>query len=139
MDVTRRYGFSASHRLHSDAFSEEENNELFGKCNNPYGHGHDYEIFITARGVIDAGTGRVCSPAAIDELVERYVTSAFEHRNMNKDIAEFAATVPTTENVATAIAERLRNNWQEAFPSGQPRLAKVRIRETGRNSFELIL
>ncbi len=139
MDLTRKYTFSASHRLHSDAFSEAENTELFGKCNNPYGHGHDYEIFVTARGAVDGETGQVCSPAVLDALVKRHVLDAFEHRNMNTDVAEFVGLVPTTENLASVIAERLRVHWAETFPAGQPKLQKVRIRETDRNSFELIL
>ncbi len=139
IEVTRKYRFSASHRLHSDAFSPEENVVLFGKCNNPYGHGHDYELFVTAQGPLDARTGQVCSPALLDSLVDRRVVKDYEHRYMNIDLPEFAATVPTTENVATAIADRLRQHWAEAFPSGEPRLSRVRIRETDRNIFELVL
>lgn len=139
VDLTRKYTFSASHRLHSSAFSEAENAELFGKCNNPYGHGHDYEIFITARGPVNRETGRVCITSVLDELVTRYVVNAYEHRNMNTDVPEFASAVPTTENLASAIASRLQDHWKEAFPMGVPRLCKVRIRETDRNIFELIL
>lgn len=139
IEVTRKYSFSASHRLHSDLFSEAQNTEVFGKCNNPYGHGHDYEIFVTARGVLDEHTGRVFSPAVLDDLVARHVIDAYEHKNMNADVPEFADTVPTTENLAVAIAARLQDHWVEAFPTGEPRLRKVRIRETDRNIFELIL
>ena len=139
IDLTRKYTFSASHRLHSDAFSEAENEELFGKCNNPYGHGHDYEIFVTARGPLDEATGRVCSISVLDDLVKKHVVNAYEHRNMNTDVPEFVSAIPTTENLAAAIAARLREHWMEAFPLGEPRLCKVRIRETDRNVFELIL
>ena len=139
IDLTRKYRFSASHRLHSDAFSEAENTELFGKCNNPYGHGHDYEVFITARGPLDRATGRVCTISVLDDLVKRHMVDAYEHRYMNTDLPEFTSAIPTTENLASAIALRLQNHWAEAFPSGVPRLCKVRIRETDRNIFELIL
>lgn len=139
MEVTRRYDFSASHRLHSEAFSEEDNTALFGKCNNPYGHGHNYELFVTARGPVDSRTGLVCDPAVLDALVESQVLDAYRHKNMNTDVPEFAGTVPTTENVTTAIARRLQSGWAAAFSSGVPQLRKVRIRETDRNIFELIL
>ncbi|MDQ6676481.1 MAG: 6-carboxytetrahydropterin synthase [Acidobacteriota bacterium] len=137
--MTRRYGFAASHRLHSERFSEAENAALFGKCNNPYGHGHDYEIFVTARGEVDPRTGRAFDPAVLDALVERHVLSAYHHRNMNTDVPEFLGTVPTTENLASAIAARLRDHWSEAFPDAEPALRRVRIRETDRNIFELNL
>lgn len=140
IEVTRRYGFAASHRLHSERFSEAENAELFGKCNNPFGHGHDYEIFVTARGEVDARTGRAFDPAVLDRLVERRVLSAYHHKNMNTDVPEFSNVVPTTENLASAIAVRLKDHWSEAF-SGEalPALCRVRIRETDRNIFELNL
>lgn len=139
IEVTRRYDFSASHRLHSDVLSEEENTALFGKCNNPFGHGHNYEVFVTTRGPVNTKTGLVCEPGLLDALVKRHVLDAYRFKNMNTDVPEFSATVPTTENVAVAIAERLQSNWTEAFPSGSPQLCKVRIRETDRNIFELIL
>jgi len=139
IDVTRKYEFSASHRLHSDAFSEAENNALFGKCNNPFGHGHNYELFVTAQGPVDFRSGRAVDTAAMDKLIAEHVLAAYRYKNMNTDLPEFAATVPTTENVATAIAQRLKDHWSDAFPSGFPKLHKIRIRETDRNIFELIL
>ncbi len=139
IQVTRKYDFSASHRLHSDTFSEAENTRLFGKCNNPFGHGHNYELFVTAEGPVDACTGRVVDPPTLDKLVTQYVLTAYRLKNMNLDLPEFAKLVPTTENVASAIAQRLQQHWPEAFPTGVPRLSKIRIRETDRNIFELIL
>ncbi|MCU1260802.1 MAG: hypothetical protein JWO80_3687, partial [Bryobacterales bacterium] len=109
--VTRRYQFAASHRLHSESFSEEKNRAVFGKCNNPYGHGHDYEIFVTARGPVDERTGRALDPARLDELVDREIVAAFHHKNMNLDVPAFARTVPTTENLAIEIARRLTEKW----------------------------
>ena len=137
--VTRRYEFSASHRLHSSHFSAEENREIFGKCNNPYGHGHDYEIFVTVRGPVEEGTGRAADAARLDGLVGQHVVSAFHHKNMNLDVPAFAAIVPTTENLAVEIGRRLSERWDEAFPGPWPVLEKVRIRETDRNIFELTL
>jgi len=137
--VTRKYDFSASHRLHSEAFSEAENTRLFGKCNNPFGHGHNYELFVTAEGPVDPRSGRAVCPATLDSLVTQHVLTAYQLKNMNLDLPEFATLVPTTENVATAIALRLQHHWREAFPTGVPRLCKIRIRETDRNIFELIL
>jgi len=139
IEVTRRYSFSASHRLHSNAFSEAENSELFGKCNNPFGHGHNYEVFVTARGPLDSQTGRAFAPEILDNLVSTHVLAAYDHKYMNTDVSEFAELVPTTENVALAIAKRLEEHWTEAFPAGTPRLRKILIRETDRNIFELTL
>ncbi len=135
--VTRRYRFAASHRLHSEHFNEEQNREIFGKCNNPYGHGHDYEIDVTARGPVDERTGRAFDPVALDTLVDREIVSAFQHKNMNADIPAFAMTVPTTENLAIELARRLNASWSASFPGTWPVLEKIRIRETDRNIFEL--
>ena len=137
--VTRRYGFAASHRLHSDIFSAEENQAVFGKCNNPFGHGHDYELFVTAEGELSRETGRLFDPAVLDALVTDQVLTAYQHKNMNTDVPEFLTVVPTTENVALAIGKRLQDHWTQVFPNGMPRLSKIRIRETDRNIFELNL
>lgn len=137
--VTRRYRFAASHRLHSDQFSIEQNREVFGKCNNPFGHGHDYEIDVTARGPIEERTGRAFDPITLDSLVDREILSAFQNKNMNLDVPEFAVTVPTTENLAIQLGRRLQAGWSAAFPGEWPVLDKIRIRETGRNIFELNL
>lgn len=139
IEVTKRYSFSASHRLHSASFSEAENSEVFGKCNNPFGHGHNYEVFVTARGPLDCKTGRAFAPDVLDKLVSTHVLAAYDHKYMNTEVPEFAHLVPTTENVALAIAKRLQDHWAEAFPAGLPRLRKILIRETDRNIFELTL
>lgn len=149
IEVTKRYSFSASHRLHSASFSEAENSEVFGKCNNPFGHGHNYEVFVTARGPLDCKTGRAFAPDILDKLVSTHVLAAYDHKYMNTEVPEFAVPefavpefahlVPTTENVALAIAKRLQDHWAEAFPAGLPRLRKILIRETDRNIFELTL
>jgi 6-pyruvoyltetrahydropterin/6-carboxytetrahydropterin synthase len=137
MLVTRRYHFSASHRLHSSELSEQANQELYGKCNNPYGHGHNYEVEVTVRGLIDERTGRVVDLQDLDGLVHRQVTDALDHRNLNDEVPEFQQLVPTTENLSLIIERRLHHAWRTAFPEGAPMLERIRIYETARNIFEV--
>ena len=136
MLLTRRYHFSASHRLHSAELSEQANQDLYGKCNNPYGHGHNYEVEVTVSGPVDSQTGRVVDLQDLDRLVQRYVTGPFEHRNLNEEVAEFQQLVSTTENLNIVIDRRLQTAWPEAFPANTPALKRVRIYETPRNIFE---
>ncbi|MBZ5602093.1 MAG: 6-carboxytetrahydropterin synthase [Acidobacteriia bacterium] len=131
MRLTRRYRFSASHRLDVPSLSVEDNRRLFGKCNNPWGHGHDYVVDVTVEGSPDA-SGQVVGRAALDGLVREKILDRFDHKNLNQDVAELAARVPTTENVAEAIREMLAKDWPLAA-----RLARVRVAETDRNIFEL--
>lgn len=135
--VTRRYRISASHRLHAAEFSEEENRILYGKCNNPLGHGHDYAIEVSVRGPVDPVSGRAADLSALDALVRRHVVEPFDHRNLNAEIPAFAREVPTTENLAREIRRRLLRNWSGAFPGEWPKLDRVRIQETKRNTFDL--
>ena len=135
--VTRCYAFAASHRLHSTELSDAENRRIYGKCNNPYGHGHNYVIEVSARGPLDPATGRAVDIALLDELVRRQVIVPFDHRNLNVDVAGFAKVVPTSENLGYEICRRLKRNWREVFPGEWPRLEKVRIGETPRNIFEV--
>jgi len=135
--VTRRYRFSASHRLHSAFLSEAQNRALYGKCNNPFGHGHDYVVDVSVFGPADAATGRAADTACMDDLVRREVLEPFDHRNLNAEVAEFAVAVPTSENLAVEICHRLKRHWKEAFPGPWPKLEKVRIEETPRNIFEV--
>ena len=135
--VTRRYGFAASHRLHSGELSEEENRQLYGKCNNPYGHGHNYVVEVSVRGPLDRATGRAVDTAALDELVLREVVRPFDHHNLNREIAAFAGVVPTSENLGFEICRRLKRNWKQVFPGEWPKLEKIRIGETPRNIFEV--
>ncbi len=137
MRVTRRYRFAASHRLHSHAFSEQQNRELYGKCNNPYGHGHDYVLDVTAAGPVEPETGLVMHIPTLDRLVSERVLRDFDHRYMNADLGEFRTLVPTSENIMRVIQDRLMTHWSEAFPGGGPRLEAIRLRETKRNVFEL--
>jgi 6-pyruvoyltetrahydropterin/6-carboxytetrahydropterin synthase len=137
MRVTRRYRFAASHRLHSDAFSEQQNRELYGKCNNPYGHGHDYVLDVTATGPVQPASGQVVHIPTLDRLVSESVLRDFDHRYMNADLGEFKALVPTSENIMRVIEDRLMARWSEVFPGEWPRLEGIRLRETKRNFFEL--
>ena len=127
--LTRRYLFSASHRLHSDQMSAEENRTIYGKCNNPYGHGHNYTVEVTVSGPVDKQTGMVCNLVDLDSFVHRQVLDRYDHQNLNV-LPEFADTVPTTENLCIAIYQILKRGFREAHLEG------VRIEETMMNSFE---
>jgi 6-pyruvoyltetrahydropterin/6-carboxytetrahydropterin synthase len=127
--LTRRYRFSASHRLHSEAFSAQENRTVYGKCNNPHGHGHNYTLAVTLSGTVDDRTGMVCNLADLDSFVEREVLSRYDLENLNM-LQEFARNVPTTENLCVEIFEIL----QRGFPHAH--LERVRLEETMMNSFE---
>lgn len=135
--VSRKYAFSAAHRLHAPGLSDAENRAVYGKCNNPNGHGHNYEVEITVAGPVDGVTGRAVDLAALDALAEREVLKPLRFRNLNEEIAAFRTAVPTTENLTAEIDRRLRAAWRAAFPSGAPRLEKIRIWETERNICEV--
>lgn len=135
--VTRRYEFSASHRLHSVQLSDAENRVLYGKCNNPFGHGHNYVIDVSVRGPLDAATGRAVDTKRLDQLVEQQVRGPFDHRNLNTEVPVFGAVVPTSENLGFEICRRLKQHWKEVFPGDWPKLEKIRIEETPRNIFEV--
>jgi 6-pyruvoyltetrahydropterin/6-carboxytetrahydropterin synthase len=134
--LTRRYRFCASHRLHTGKLTDEQNRELFGKCNNPYGHGHNYILEVSVSGPLDEA-GRVARVHTLDQVVTDSVLRDFDHKDLNSQVADFASEIPTTENIVQAIRGRLMQEWPEAFPSGLPRLDKVRVQETRRNVFEL--
>ena len=129
VELGRRYRFAASHRLHSEKLSQEENCRIYGKCNNPYGHGHNYVVEVRVSGPVNAATGMITNLADLDEFVNREVIEAFDHRSFNEDVAEFREQVPTTENVCIEIFRRLK-----AFPKAK--LERVRVEETSNNTFE---
>jgi len=131
--VTRRYRFSASHRLSLPNLTLEENLAKFGKCANPYGHGHNYDIEISIKGSINETTGRVVNLTTFDGYVHSRVVSVFDNKDMNHDVSDFFSRVPTTENLAYVISERLKREW----PFESIKLDGVRIQETKRNFFEL--
>jgi 6-pyruvoyltetrahydropterin/6-carboxytetrahydropterin synthase len=131
MRLTQRYRFAASHRLDSPSFTVEQNQALYGKCNNPFGHGHDYVLEISVEGPLD-DSGQTVNRREMDRLVHDSVIRHLDHKNLNADVAEFENTVPTTENLASFIEGKLLENW-----SLPPRLARIRIIETARNTFDL--
>jgi len=136
--VTRRYKFAASHRLHSGELSKPENRELYGKCNNPYGHGHDYVLEVSVTGPLDTASGQVVNVQALDRLVNEQILRDFDHRYFNADVLEFSGDlVPTSENILRVIENRLSAGWHQAFPGDWPRLEGIRLQETKRNRFEL--
>jgi 6-pyruvoyltetrahydropterin/6-carboxytetrahydropterin synthase len=127
--LTRRYRFSASHRLHSEEMSAQENRATYGKCNNPFGHGHNYALEVTVSGQVDPSTGMVCNLVDLDGVVEREVLSRYDLSNLNA-LQEFAQVVPTTENLSMQIFEILQRGFAQAH------LDRVRLEETMMNSFE---
>jgi len=135
--LTRRYRFCAGHRLHNEALTPEENRRVYGKCNNPHGHGHNYLLEVTVAGPIDPATGMVFDLAALDGLVEAHVLEPFDHQNLNVDVETFRTHVPTTENLCLEIYGRLRAPVEQSVP-GQVRLERVGLAETSQNSFEYV-
>ena len=129
IELGRRYRFSASHRLHSPHLSEEENCRVFGKCNNPHGHGHNYVLEVSLSGGVDPATGMIANLADLDTFVERQVLEDFDHKSLNEDVPAFRGKVPTTENLCIEIFQRLKK-----FPNAK--LERIRVQETGNNSFE---
>lgn len=129
LSLTRRYRFAASHRLHRPEFSESENERVYGKCSNPYGHGHNYALEVTVSGTVDPATGMIANLGDLDPFVEREVVDAFDHKYLNEEVPRFMSEVPTAENICCEIYRRLK-----AFPAA--RLERVRIEETSKNSFE---
>jgi len=129
VELGRRYRFSASHRLHSPQLNEQENWRVYGKCNNPYGHGHNYVVEVTMSGRVDPATGMIVNLADLDSFVEREVIEAFDHKSLNEDLAAFRERVPTTEYVCMEIYRRLKS-----FPLAK--LERVRVQETSNNAFE---
>jgi 6-pyruvoyltetrahydropterin/6-carboxytetrahydropterin synthase len=129
IELGRRYHFSASHRLHSAHLSEQENCRVFGKCNNPFGHGHNYVLEVSVSGKVEPATGMIANLADLDGFVERAVLQVFDHKSLNEDVAVFQERVPTTENLCIDIYERLKS-------FSHAKLERVRIEETRNNSFE---
>ncbi len=130
ISLSRRYHFAASHRLHTAKLSEEENKRVYGKCSNPYGHGHNYVVEVTVTGPVDPATGMIANLAELDPFVQREVIEPFDQKFLNEEVAEFREQVATTENVCREIFRRLKS-----FPLA--RLERVRVEETSKNSFEI--
>ncbi len=130
ISVFRKEHFNAAHRLYNPQWSDERNDEVFGKCNNPNWHGHNYELVVKLTGIPDADTGYVYDMKKLSTLIKRHVTDKFDHRNLNLDVDEFKDLNPTAENIAITIYDLLRPNIDEAYE------LKVTLYETERNFVE---
>ncbi len=128
-----RTHFAAAHRLAREELSQAENEAIYGKCARPHGHGHNYLLDVTVRGPIDARTGMVCDLAALQRLVDDLVVEPFDHTFLNKDVPHFATCVPTAENIALHIADRLT----APIAATGARLHKVRLQESPNNAAEV--
>ena len=128
--VTRHLHFSAAHRLHSPELSDERNREVFGLCNSPNWHGHNYELEVTVEGEIDPATGYVFDLGRLKRVVEEAVIQDLDHRNLNVDVAWLEGIIPSTENLVVAI-------WKRIVPAlPEARLVRLVLRETPRNFVE---
>ena len=134
---TRRYRLSASHRLHAPSLSEQQNRDTYGKCNNPFGHGHNYFVEITVAGPIDPETGFVVDLPKLDALAQRELLDRFDGTHLNADASFATGFVPSTENLSIEVERVFRAAVPLLDPSGHLRLHAVRIEETGNNSFDL--
>ena len=122
--LTRKAEFSASHYYHNPELSPEENQRVFGKCNNPNGHGHNYMLEVTVKGAVDPKSGFVVDLKQLKDVMHQEVLDALDHRFLNKEIPEFVKTIPTTENLAIVIWQRLAPKLKAAA------LHRVRVYET---------
>jgi 6-pyruvoyltetrahydropterin/6-carboxytetrahydropterin synthase len=130
MTLTRTYEFAASHRLHNPRLSDAENDELYGKCNNEAGHGHNYVLEVTLSGKPDPETGFICDLSALDDEVNERVVDRYDHKNLNVDLPEFTGRMTTSEIVVQEIWDRLDGHLPAT-------LERVRLHETARNIFEV--
>lgn len=128
--VYRKEHFNAAHRLYNPAWQDDENNKVFGKCNNPNFHGHNYELIVKVVGETDPATGYVIDLKYLSDIIQEHVLSRFDHKNLNLDVPEFATTNPTAENIAIVIYNILRKHINEAHD------LQVRLYETERNFVE---
>jgi 6-pyruvoyltetrahydropterin/6-carboxytetrahydropterin synthase len=122
--LTRKAEFSASHFYHNPKLSPEENQRIFGKCNNPHGHGHNYTLEVTVAGEVDGKSGFVIDLKELKEVMNREVIEVVDHRHLNKEVPEFKTQIPTTENLAITIWKRLQGKVKGA------KLHRVRLYET---------
>ena len=137
--LTRRYRFCASHQLRAASYSEERNREVFGKCANAFGHGHNYYLEVSVQGDPDPLTGMVLPREALDRWVTGAVLDRIDHTHLNTEVPDFRRLVPTSENLILVVESWLLEGWREHFPDQPVRLAGVRLEETPRNSFRLPL
>lgn len=128
--VCRKAHFNAAHRLHNPNWTDEKNQEIFGKCNNPNFHGHNYDLYVRVTGDIDPDTGYVMDMKVLKDLMKEEVLDAFDHKNLNLDTEEFKAINPTAENIAKIIYQKLRAGIEADY------LLHVTLFETERNFVE---
>lgn len=128
--VTRKESFSAAHRLYNPSFTDEENENIFGKCSNPNWHGHNYVLEVTVSGEVNPDTGFVINLSLLKEILRKYVIDKVDHKNLNLDTDFMKGIIPSTENIASAIWKQL----EDKIPSGK--LYSVRLSETDNNYFE---
>lgn len=126
-ELSRRLVFSAAHRLHSPQLSDAENKKIFGKCNHPHGHGHNYVLDVTLRGPINLQTGMVFNLSELKEILIHEVESRLDHKNLNLDVAEFKTLNPTAENIALQV-------WKWLEPRLKDLLFEVKLQETENNT-----
>ena len=134
--LTRRYWFSASHRLHNPVLGEAENDALYGKCNNPGGHGHNYHLELTVAGPVNPRTGMVLDLAELDGFVQDQILARFDQSNLN-DQPNFEHMIPTTENLCLEIHRIVKGRWGRLRSAQSARLERVRLEETSSNFFEV--
>jgi 6-pyruvoyltetrahydropterin/6-carboxytetrahydropterin synthase len=128
--VFRKEHFNAAHRLHNASWNESQNNSVFGKCNNPNYHGHNYDLIVKVVGVPDPETGYVIDLKLLSDIVEENVLKKFDHKNLNLDTKEFAQLNPTAENIAVVIYNILREKLDASLD------IQIRLYETERNFVE---
>ena len=127
--LSRRYLISASHRLHTERYSAEQNQAVYGKCNHPHGHWHNYTVEVMVSGEVDPRTGMVCDLSDLDGFMRREIVDRFDRKNLNVDVS-FRTLVPTTENLCVEIYSVIQTGFSHA------KLEKVRLEETSKNFFE---
>lgn len=130
IQLTRKYSFSAAHRLHSEVLSEQENQQVFDKCNNYYGHGHDYFVEISVAGQPDVDTGMIISLPELDSIVQEFL-STLEHKHLDLEVPHFKDTISTGENIVQYLWNEL-NQW---IPD--QKLFHIRLWETNNNYFDI--
>lgn len=130
VSVFRKENFNAAHRLHNPEWTDEKNREVFGKCNNPSFHGHNYELIVQVTGPVDRETGYVVDMKALGELTKKMVVDKFDHRNLNLEVEALSGINPSAENIAIAIYSLLRPHLSENLD------LKIRLYETERNFVE---
>ena len=130
VSVYRKEHFNAAHRLHNPEWSDEQNERVFGKCNNPNWHGHNYEVYVKLTGEIDPDTGYVYDMKKLSDLIKELVVSRFDHKNLNLDTEEFKHLNPSAENIAIVIYDLLRDRIEKEYE------LKITLYETERNFVE---